>query len=81
MHIIYTFSGALAPRGIFPGAKLTLRQSFAFSYIGSVTARLSRIRRQPNFAVWYKEWNYGTFAEVATYIHLGGHHVGHQPTF
>jgi len=37
--------------------------------------------RQPNFAAWYKEWNYGTFAEVATYIRLGGHHVGHQPTF
>jgi len=29
----------------------------------------------------YKEWNYGTFAEGATYIQLGGHHVGHRPTF
>jgi len=27
------------------------------------------------------EWYYGTFAEVATYIRLGGHHVGHRPTF
>jgi len=26
---------------------------------------------------WYKEWNYETFAEGATYIQLGGHHVGH----
>jgi len=24
--------------------------------------------------VWYKEWNYGTFAEGATYIRLGGPH-------
>jgi len=24
---------------------------------------------------------YGTFAEDATYIRLGGHHVGHRPTF
>jgi len=31
--------------------------------------------RQPNFAAWYKEWNYGTFTG------LGGDHVGHQPTF
>jgi len=27
---------------------------------------------QPNFASWYKEWNYGTFANGATYIPLGG---------
>jgi len=38
-HTIYTFSGALAPNGILPGAKFSLRPSFAFSYIGSVTAR------------------------------------------
>jgi len=30
---------------------------------------------------WYKEWNYGTFAEGVTYIQLGGHHVGHRRTF
>jgi len=30
---------------------------------------------------WYKEWNYGTFAEGATCIGLGGHHVWHRPTF
>ena len=40
-------------------AKFTLRPSFAFSYIGSVTARHSSSGRQPNFAAWYKEWNYG----------------------
>jgi len=36
---------------------------------------------QPNFASWYKEWNYGTFTEGATYIQLGGHHAGHRPAF
>jgi len=35
----YTFSGALAPDRILPGAKFTLSPSFAFAYIGSVTAR------------------------------------------
>ena len=37
--------------------------SLAFFYIGSVTARHASIGRQPNFAAWYKELNYGTFAE------------------
>jgi len=32
-------------------------------------------------AAWYKEWNYGIFAEGATYIRLSDHHVGHWPTF
>jgi len=49
-YTIYTFSDALAPDGILPGAKFTLRPSLAFSYIGSVTARHSSSGRQPNFA-------------------------------
>ena len=75
------FRGLFPPNGILPGAKFTLRPSFAISYIGSDTARHSSSGRQPNFAAWYKEWNYGTFAQGATYIRLGGHHVGHRPTF
>ena len=54
-YIIYAFWGALAPKGIFPGAKFTLRASLALSYIGSVTARHSSSGREPNFAAWYKE--------------------------
>jgi len=75
--------GLLHPEGILPGAKLTLRPSHAFSYIGSITARHSSSRRQPQFAACYKEWNYGTIADGATYmyIRLGDHHVGHRPTF
>ena len=57
------------------------RPSLVFSYIGSVTARHSSSRHQPNFAAWCKEWNYGAFEESATSIRLGGHHVGHRPTF
>jgi len=70
-YIMYTFSGDLDPDGILPAAKFTLRPSLAFSYIGSVTARHSCNGRQPNFAAWYKEWNYGTFADGATNIQLG----------
>jgi len=72
----------LLPDGIFLRAKFPFRPSIAFAYrsIGSVTARHSSSGPQPNFAMWYKEWNYGTFTEVATYIRLGGHHVGHRRT-
>jgi len=45
---------------------------------GTPAAGLSQTLRR---GTTYKEWNYGTFAEVATYIPLGGHHVGHQPIF
>jgi len=83
VHYYVHFRGLLPAVGILPGAKFTLRPTVAFSYrpIGSVTARHSTRHRDPTFAVWYKEWNYGTFAEGATYIRLGGHHVGHRPTF
>jgi len=38
VYYAYIF-GALAPNGILPGAIFALRPSFAFSYIGRVTAR------------------------------------------
>ena len=61
-YTIYTFSGDLAPNGILPGAKFTLHPSIAFSCFGSVTARHWSSEREPSFAAWYKERNYGTFA-------------------
>ena len=54
--------------GILPGAKFSLRPSPAFSYIGSVTVRHYSSGRQLNFAAWYNEWSYTTFADGATYI-------------
>jgi len=78
---ICSFLGALAPNGILPAAKFSLRPSLAFSYIDSVTARHSSSGQKPTFVAWYKEWNYGTFADGTTYIRLGGYHVGHRPTF
>jgi len=61
-YTIYTFLWAVFPNGILLGAKFTLRPSLAFSYIGNVTAQHSSSGRQPNFAAWDMEWNYGTFA-------------------
>jgi len=75
------FRGLLSADGILPGAKFTLCPTFAFSYIASVTAQHSTSEREPSFEAWYKEWNYGTFAEGITYVPLCGHHVGHRPTF
>jgi len=66
-------------RGLLSGAKFTLRPSLAFAYIGSVTARHSSSGHQPDFAALCKEWTYGTFAEGATYIRQGGHHVSIGP--
>jgi len=80
-YTIYTFSGALARDRVLRGAKFMLRPSLAFSFLSSDNARHFSSGRQPKFAAWYKEWNYGTFAEGTTYIRLGSHHVGHWPTF
>jgi len=75
------FPGLLPRNGILPRAKFTLRASLAFSYIGSVTAGNSSSGHQRKFTASFKEWNYGTFAEGATYIRLDCHQVGHRPTF
>ena len=80
-YTLFSSRGLLPLGGILPGANYTLRPGLAFSYIGSIVARHSTSGSQPNFAAWYKEWNYGTFGEGATYIRFGGHHVGHRPTF
>jgi len=73
------FWGLFLLDGNLPRAKFALHPSLAFSCIGSVTARQSSSRCQPNFAAWYKEWNYGTFTEGTTYMQLGGDHVGIGP--
>ena len=80
-YAIYTLSGALAAGQNFARCKIYFMSKSCVSYIGSVTARHASSKRQPNIAAWYKEWNYKTFAEGATYIRLGGHHVGYRPTF
>ena len=81
VHYKYTFGGSCPLTTFCQGWKLHYASKSCFSYIGSVTARHSSSRRQPKFAACYREWNYGTFAKGATYIWLGGHHVGHRPTF
>jgi len=80
VHYIYIF-GDSCTRTEFCQVPNSLCPSIAFSYIGNVTARHLSSGRQPNFVTWYKQWNYGTFAEGPTCIRLGGHHDGHRPTF
>jgi len=69
----------LSPDSILLIAKFTLRPSLVFSYIGIVSARHSSSGRQPNFVALYREQNYRTFAEIATYIWQGGHRTGIGP--
>jgi len=84
LHYIYIFGGCCFLTE-FCRVQNSLRPSLAFSY--RILAPLlhgtrhSCSGRQPNFAAWYKEWSCRTFAESATYIRQGGHHVGHRPTF
>ena len=78
---MYTFSGAFACRNFARCKLYYASKSCVLLCIGSVTAQHSSRGHQPDFAAWYKKWNYGTFTEGATYIRLGGHHVGHRPTF
>jgi len=73
------FRGLLPLNGILPAAKFTLRPSLPFSSIGTVTARHSSSGHQPQFATWYKESNYGTFAEGATYIRRAAITLGIGP--
>jgi len=74
----YTFSGALVPP---PRCKIHFAsKSCILLYWQRYCTALQQLG-QPNFAVWYKEWNYGTFAGGATYIRLGGHRIGHRRTF
>ena len=78
---IYTFLGAFAPWRNFATCKIHFaHKSCVLVYWQRYCTALQQ-RTSANFAAWYKEWNYGTFAEGATYIRLGGHHIGHRPTF
>jgi len=63
--LVHCVWGLLSPDGILPRAKFTLCPTFAFSYIGSITARQSSSRRQPNLAAWYKEWNFTELSQRA----------------
>jgi len=58
------FRGLLPPNGILPGAKFTLcpcKSCVLLYWQRYCIAWHSSSGHQPNFATWYKEWNYGIF--------------------
>ena len=63
VYYIYTFSGALVRRKIHFTSKSCVLLYWQ-RYCTALQPRAS------NIAAWYKEWNYGTFAERTTYIRL-----------
>jgi len=81
LHYIYTLSGALVPWRNFATCEIHFASKTSFVLHWQHSCMALQQRGQPNFTAWYKEWNCGTFAEGATYIRLGGHHVWHWPTF
>jgi len=80
-YTLYTFSGAFAPWQNFARCKIHfMSKSCVILYWQRYCTALQQ-RASAIICGWYKEWNYGTFAEGVTYIQLGGHHVGHRRTF
>jgi len=75
VHYIYIFEASC------PLAELCPTSNFCVLLYWQRYCAALHQRAWPGFAAWYKEWNYGTFTEGAIYIWLGGHHVGHRPTF
>ena len=75
------FRGLLPPDVILPPQNALYVQLLCSPILATLlhsasAAGVSQTLRRDN-----KEWNYGTFAEGATYIWLGNHHIGHWPTF
>jgi len=72
VHYVYIFGGSCTLTEF-----CQLQNSLGVEVLRSpvLAALLHGSGREPNFVAWYKEWNYITFAEGATYIRLGGHHV------
>jgi len=79
-YTIYTFSAALALWQNFARCKIHLRRPTSKSWVRQYWQRYCTALHQPNFAASYKEWNYGTFAQGATFIQQGGYHFGHRST-
>jgi len=81
VHYIYIF------RGLLPLTEFCLVQNSLYVQVLRSPILATLLHGTPvvgisqTLGAWYKQWNYGTFAEGATYIRLGGHHIDHRPTF
>jgi len=75
------WQGALAPWRKFAWCKIhfTPKSCVLVYWQRYCTARQQRASAKLSGVVQWMEC--GTFAESATYIRLGGHHVGHRPAF
>jgi len=79
-YTIYIFGGS-CPLTEFCQVQSSVCVQVLHSPILAALLHATRAVVVSQFAAWYKEWNYRTFAESATYIRQGGHHIGHRPTF
>jgi len=75
------FRGLLSPWRNFARCKIHCASKSCVLLYWHCYCMALQQRGQPNFAAWYKEWNCRTVAEGDTYTWLGGHQVGHWPTF
>ena len=75
------FRELLLPDGISPRAKFALRPSLSVLLYWQRYCTAHQRQGQPNFAAWYKEWNYGTFAEAPPLFSLAAITLGIGPHF
>jgi len=80
-YITYTFSRALDPLMEFCQVQYSLYVQVSHSPLLAALLHSTPAAGVSQTTAWYMEWKWGTFAEGATYIRLGTHHVEHQPTF
>jgi len=80
VHYVYIFVGSWSLTEFFP-LQNSLYDLVLHSPILEVLLHGTPAAGISQTVEWYKKWNYGTFAEAATYIRLRDHHVGHWPTF
>ena len=78
VHYIYVFGGS-CPVTELCHVQNSLCVQVLRSHILAALLHGTRAVGVNETAPSYKEWNYGTFAQGATYIRLGGHHVGLGP--
>jgi len=80
-YTMYTFSGALAPWQNFATCKIHFASKSCVLLYWQRYCMALQQRGQPNFAAWYKEWNYGNFADGATIFGWAAITLAIGPTF
>ena len=81
LYYIYIFGGSCPLTEFCQGQNSRYVQVLHSPILAALLHGILAVGIRQTLQRWYKERNYGTFAEGAVYIRLGDHHIGHWPTF